>query len=293
MKPSSADRIDRNNPDYPELLSHIYNPPSQLYYRGNIAILKNPCLGVVGTRKLSSYGEEVTRFIVNDLVRAGLTIVSGLALGIDAVAHDAALEAGGLTIAVLGSGVDDQSIYPRTNLRLSEKIIARGGLIISEYPEGSKPRQFTFPMRNRIISGLSRGVVVIEADKQSGALITARCALEQNRDVFAVPGSIFAPRSTGPNILMGRGAKAVLSAADILEEYPDLKLINHFSPKTISTQNSVEKKIIAILQDNGPTAVDVLIRNSGEDTSVVLATASILEIRGIIVKNNNSYHIKK
>ncbi|HYU64864.1 MAG TPA: DNA-processing protein DprA, partial [Candidatus Paceibacterota bacterium] len=194
--------LTRKDKTYPKLLSQIHQPPKMLYYRGNISLFQTPCLAVVGTRKLTPYGQEATRFLVHDLIKASCTIVSGLALGIDAAAHTAALEAGGNTIAVLGSGIDDESIYPRTNFNLAHKILNHNGLIVSEYPEGTKAQHFTFPARNRIISGLSRGVVVIEADRESGALITAQFALEQNRDVFAIPGSIFAPRSIGTNSLI-------------------------------------------------------------------------------------------
>src|SRR3989344_3588610 len=201
--------------DYPKLLVQIPDPPQQLYCRGNLELLNSECFAVVGTRKLTSYGKEATQKIVIGLVQTGFTIVSGLAMGIDAVAHQTALDTGGKTIAILGGGTDDRSIGPQINFRLAINILKSDGLIISEYPEGFHANEKTFPQRNRIISGLSRGTLVIEADEKSGALITAHCALDQNRDVFAVPGSIFSSKSLGTNTLIEKGE---ITADEIIRE---------------------------------------------------------------------------
>lgn len=211
--------IKQNSPDYPALLAEIAQPPETLYIRGSLKPLKAPCLAVVGTRTPSAYGKQVTPSLAASLARAGITIVSGLAIGIDTLAHEAALETGGKTVAVLGSGVDEMSVYPPENRTLARRIVESGGAVISEFPEGTEPKPFHFPQRNRIIAGMSQGVLVIEAREKSGALITANFALEENRDVFAVPGPITVPTSAGPNRLIAAGAQAVLDADAILDAW--------------------------------------------------------------------------
>ncbi len=206
--------LDKN---YPKLLKEIYSPPALLYIRGKLELNDEFSLAIVGTRKLSSYGQQITPLITSDLAGAGLTIISGLAKGIDTLAHQAALKANGRTIAVLGSGLDKKSIYPSINRHLAEEISQKGA-VISEFPIGAEPLAQHFPQRNRIISGLSLGILVIEAPEKSGALITAKDALEQNRDVFAIPGPILAKNSLGPNNLIKMGAKLVSQANDILYE---------------------------------------------------------------------------
>lgn len=213
----NIDLITIKDKKYPRLLKEIYNPPSLLYIKGSIKSADRFSIGVVGTRKISAYGQKITPVITNQLVKAGLTIVSGLAKGIDTFAHQTALESNGRTIAVLGSGLDKESIYPICNQDLAEEISKKGALI-SEFPIKSRPLAYHFPQRNRIISGLSLGILVIEAPQKSGAIITANCALEQNRDVFAVPGDILFDNSSGPNNLIKMGAKLVSQAKDILEE---------------------------------------------------------------------------
>jgi len=208
--------ITLQDKDYPKLLKEIYDPPAILYVRGNLQS-NDKCFGVVGTRKLSLYGSEIAGLITADLAKSGLTIVSGLAKGIDTIAHQTALRTNNRTIAVLGSGVDKASVYPFDNQSLAEKI-SRNGAVISEFPIETQPLPQNFPQRNRIVSGLSLGILVIEAPEKSGALITARNALEQNRDVFAIPGPIISKNSFGPNNLIKMGAKLVSQAEDILEE---------------------------------------------------------------------------
>lgn len=277
--------------DYPKLLAQIPDPPKQLYCRGNIKLLNSFCFGIVGTRKLTTYGREATEHIVSGLAGHEITIISGLAFGIDAIAHRAALDNELPTIAVLGTGVDDKSIYPNTNLPLARKILEESGLIISEYPEGTEGYKGNFPARNRIISGLSRGVLIIEAPLISGALITTKYATEQNRDVFALPGNIFAPNSKGPNMLIQKGAKPVFSAQDILGAYyQNLEL--QLEPKNnISTKNPIEKRILDILDEKGELTGDQIISSTDLDVSKTIAALSILEIKNKIKQKNGKYSI--
>ncbi|GAB7388205.1 DNA-processing protein DprA [Bacillaceae bacterium] len=206
--------------DYPAALAEVYDRPLVLYYKGKRAAeaLARPMLSIVGTRSPTAYGKRVARELAAGVSGRGWTIVSGMARGIDSEAHRGALEAGGLTVAVLGSGVD--VVYPWENEKLYERIL-ENGCVISEYPPGTRPRKGFFPRRNRIISGLGKGTVVVEAAQRSGALITADLALEQGKEVFAVPGPIFSPQSAGPHLLIQQGAKLVTSSADILAEFPD------------------------------------------------------------------------
>ena len=213
----NIDLITIQDKNYPKLLKEIYAPPALLYIKGNLEPNDKISIGIVGTRNPSSYGNQITPLITKDLSNFGLTIISGLAKGIDTLAHQATLNANGRTIAVLGTGIDKKSIYPAINIQLAEEITHKGALI-SEFPIGTQPAAQNFPQRNRIISGLSLGVLVIEASEKSGSLITARNALEQNRDVFAIPGNVFSINSLGPNKLIKMGAKLVSQANDIIEE---------------------------------------------------------------------------
>ncbi len=205
--------------NYPTLLRQISNPPFLIYLRGSKDIWHKDCFAVVGTRAMSEYGRKSTSHLTLGLAESGLVIISGLALGVDAIAHRTSLEAQAKTIAVLGCGIDDRTIYPRQNLALAKEIVESGGTIMSEYAPGVYGSRFTGPQRNRIISGLSKGVLIVETDMRGGAMITAKCAIDQNRDVFAVPGDIFAKTSIGTNNIIKRGAKPVASVEDILEEY--------------------------------------------------------------------------
>jgi len=204
--------------EYPVRLRQLYNYPAVLYVRGSLAEL-DECLAIamVGTRNATEYGIRAANHIAGGLAEKGAVIVSGLARGIDTASHTAALKAGGRTIAVLGCGID--IVYPPENARLEELIVRYGGAVVTEYPPGEQPLHYHFPARNRIISGLSNGIVVVEGTRRSGSLITANHAYTQNREVFAVPGSIFSPSSAGPNYLLSQHAKAVDSAESILEEY--------------------------------------------------------------------------
>ena len=201
---------------YPEYLKHIYNPPALLFYQGDLTLLNQKLLAIVGSRLTSSYGEKALTILLPELITNGITTVSGLAKGIDRLVHEKTIELGGRTIAIIGTGLDQ--FYPFENEKL-QKEIAKNHLLISEYPLGTKPLKQHFPMRNRIIAGLSLGTLVIEAKYRSGSLITANIALQEGREVFAVPGNITNPYSEGTNDLILHGAKCVLTADHILEEF--------------------------------------------------------------------------
>lgn len=282
--------VTLNDKNYPANLKETFNPPPLIYYRGSLDFLKNNCLAVVGTRKFSAYGAQITADLVSQLSQNGLTIVSGLALGIDALAHQAALSAQGQTIAVLGSGVDKACVYPSSHRYLADKIIASGGGIISEYPIGTNPTKYTFPMRNRIISGLSRGVLVIEAPESSGALITAKYALEQNRDIFAVPGSIYSLNSTGTNNLIKQGAKLVLNADDILTE---LNMQTVFcAAKNEPKFDKSEEKMIWDLLSKEPAHIDKIKKMSTLNINVLLSALTVMELKGLIKDTGGRNYIK-
>ena len=211
-------QISLDQPGYPQLLSQIYDPPAVLYARGNQLLLNQPALAMVGSRQHSSTASLIINQLMPELVSVGLTIISGLAIGIDTLVHQATLDCQGKTIAVLGNGLDNQSIYPRSNYQLAQNILQQGGLLLSEHPLGSQPQPWHFPRRNRLISGLSLGVVIVEAALPSGSLITAKHALEQGREVMAVPGSIMSAQTAGTNYLIKQGAGIITSAQDILDQ---------------------------------------------------------------------------
>lgn len=267
--------------EYPKLLKEIYSPPPLLYYRGNLTCLNEFCLAVVGTRKYSSYGQQAAREIVSVLAQNGITIVSGLALGIDALAHQACLNVQGQTAAVLGSGIDWQNIYPSSNRHLAQKIIENSGCLISEYPLGTGPAKFTFPVRNRIISGLAIGTLVIEAPESSGALITAKHALEQNREVFALPGSIYHKNSVGANNLIKQGAKMVTSAQDILEEL-NLQAATQFIVNQKLIPDSREEEIILKILTKEPLHIDKIAEFSKLKINVLSGLLVIMEMKGMV-----------
>ncbi|HWZ13522.1 MAG TPA: DNA-processing protein DprA [Acidobacteriaceae bacterium] len=206
------------DPDYPPRLLEIFDPPAVLWYRGDATLLRRPGIAVVGTRHPTPYGSGMSQMLSRDLALRGMLILSGMARGIDTFAHRGALEAGGKTVAVWGTGID--VIYPKENKRLAEQILDSGGTILSEYPMGTFPAPQNFPVRNRILSGMSVGVLVIEASENSGTRITARCAVEQNREVFAVPGNVTSKGSWTPNTLIKQGAKLVATWEDIWEDLP-------------------------------------------------------------------------
>src|SRR3989344_4669026 len=283
--------VKQGDKEYPRLLAQIHDPPKQLYCRGNVELFNTFCFAIVGTRKITSYGREVAESIIAGLADTGWTIVSGLALGVDAAAHKAALDNNLPTIAVLGSTVNDNGIGPRSNFQLAKEILINKGLLISEYKSEGDVVRANFAIRDRIISGLSKGVLVVEGAEKSGSLITAKSAADQDRDVFAVPGNIFSPVSRGTNWLLKIGAKAVTSAEDILEEYaknPKLKLE---IKSDISTKDPIQQKILDILDEKSELTGDEIIREAGIDTSQVIAALSMLEIKNRIKQKNNKYSI--
>jgi DNA processing protein len=270
--------ISRDDPAYPPLLAQTVNPPFLLFVRGTLIDNDRWSIAVVGTRQASSYGKDVTRKLVSELVAAGVTIVSGLALGIDAVAHTAALAAGGRTLAVLGSGVDQ--LYPQTNAQLGLSILQQGA-IVSEYPLGTLPTAANFPPRNRLISGLALGVLVIEAAPKSGALITAQFAAEQGRDVFAVPGSVFSPRSEGPHRLIRDGATLVRCADDILDALNLQSAAVQQEMTALMPDTPVEAALLRLIEDE-PRHIDELRRDSNLPITDVSATLALLELKGLV-----------
>ena len=261
---------------YPEALKEIYNPPPVLYYRGEINILKSSALAVVGSRKFTGYGKKIGYKLAYELAQSGLTIVSGLALGLDSIVQRAALDASGLTIGVLACGIDQ--IYPAQNRELASKILSSGGLIISEQPPGTPPLKQNFPARNRIISGLALGTLVVEAAESSGSLITAACTLEQNREVFAVPGNVDSPASLGTNKLIKMGAYLVSETDDILKVL-NLQKINQ--PKKALKLDENELILVEMLKE-GSKHIDKLAQNSKLDIVLVSQTLTLLELKGAV-----------
>jgi len=269
-----------NDDDYPELLKEIPSAPSLLYIKGDFNFNENPSLAIVGSRKLTNYGKQVAYSLSRDLTKSGITIVSGMALGIDTIAHRGALESEGKTVAVLGSSLDDINIGPKSNYSLSRQILENGALV-SDYPISTPASAGTFPSRNRIMAGLTLGTIVIEAAERSGTLITANLALEFNREVFAVPGSIFSPVSTGANNLIRLGARIVTGVNDILEELNLEKKALEKNTKKIIPDSVEEEKVIKILSGE-LTHIDRIIKLTKLETSVVSSTLVILEMKGLI-----------
>src|SRR3989344_1805417 len=275
--------IGFDDPAYPSLLKQISDPPFLLYVKGNKKALRGDCFSVVGTRALTEYGKRVVPLIVEPLAQAGLTIVSGLAMGIDGLAHQAAVKMNKPTIAVLGAGPSDSSIVLQ-NRKLSKEIIQTGGAIITEYALDTHGHKISFPQRNRIISGLSRGVLVIEADEASGSLITAKSALDQNRDVFAVPGSIFSSKSKGPNQLIAAGAKVVLDHSAILTEY---NIDSNVRQLALIPGNELEKNIFEIIGKNS-LDLDAIIRATSKNPPEVISCLMNMELENKIVNLGNN-----
>ncbi|MFH0864317.1 MAG: DNA-processing protein DprA [Candidatus Gottesmanbacteria bacterium] len=261
---------------YPQLLKQISDAPPILYIKGVIEPQDSLAIGIVGTRKISSYGREVTEILVRDLVANGLTIVSGLARGVDSLAHKTAIDCGGRTIAVLGCGVD--MVYPPENKYLYEEIIKHGA-VISEVPPGQYVAKGIFPARNRIISGLSLGVVVTEGAEDSGSLISARDAANQGREVFAVPGPITSYLSAAPAILIKNGAKLVYNVNDILDELDIKSNKQKIESRKVIPDNPDEEKILKILT-NEQVHIDNLVRISGMETGKITSLLALMEIKG-------------
>lgn len=291
-----ADVLILDDGTYPALLSEIADPPITLYVRGEwAACFDAPTVAIVGSRRCSTYGQNVASMLARDLATRGVTIVSGLARGIDAAAHRGALEAGGRTVGVLGTGVDE--IYPRDHKKLAEEILNRGGALVSQFPLGTPPIPENFPYRNRIISGLSLGVVLVEAAENSGSLITARLAMEQNREVFAVPGNITSRNSFGTNYLIkGAGAKLVQQWQDVVAELPPEIAARLLPPEPSkkkqkgAAEQSVlsadlsedERAVIGLLSADEPVHIDALVGASNLSVPSLTGILLGLEMRELI-----------
>lgn len=277
--------------DYPQRLRTIAAPPTILLVRGNLAANDGISLSVVGTRRISVSGRQMTEKLVPALVRAGLAIISGLARGVDAIAHSETIANGGKTIAVLGNGIDQ--VYPSENRNLAHKIVESGGAIISEFCPGVPPNAFHFPRRNRIVAGISLGTLVIEGAEKSGSLITAQFALEQGREVFAVPGSPAVAMAMGPNRLIQNGtAKLVMDAEDILNELPlELKRSQELLQRAVPT-DPIEKNIFELL-DEDPRPFDEIVRTSGLPAAQFSAMLTILEMKGFAVNYGGNRWARK
>lgn len=286
FKEKNINIISLKDKNYPINLKNISHPPLFLYYKGDISIANEKTIGIVGTRRPTTYGKRVCEKITTDLVKSQVTIVSGLALGIDAISHKTTLENNGKTIAVVGSGLD--IIYPRENKRYWEEI-GEKGLLISEFPLGTEPLSYNFPMRNRIIVGLSKGIVVVESKEKGGSLITASLALEEGRDVFAIPGDIYSPVSTGTNNLIKNSeAKLITSSEDILKEFNwPIKESN----KINLNLSEDELKIYNILEKE--KSLDELIIITGIKAKILLAILMEMEINGYILSISGGKYIRK
>ncbi|MFA5184780.1 MAG: DNA-processing protein DprA [Patescibacteria group bacterium] len=303
LEKENIDYVTWHETAYPRILKEISVPPPLLYYRGRLDGIEHKRLSVVGARQHSAYAEKVITEILPPAIGAGIEIVSGLALGVDTLAHRVAIGASGRTIAILGSGLKADLIYPSANRHLAAEIITTGGALISEFPPQTPPYRQNFPQRNRIIAGLSQATLVIEAQQKSGSLITAAYALEQNREVLAVPGNIFSKFSDGPNRLIGAGAKIILSAEDILDIFgipanapiPAGHIKDSAQSAPYRPTNKAEAIIYGLLQAATARAekitADQIIKTSQLDTALVNSTLSILEIAGIAKNTESGYDL--
>ena len=278
-----------DDPDYPDLLKNIYDPPSILYLKGKKEILSKKAIAIVGTRKPTSYGISIAQKLASELSRFGFVIVSGFASGIDTAAHRGALEAGGETVAVFGCGLD--VIYPPENIRLAESI-ASSGCLISEFPAGTQTSNWTFPQRNRLISGLSLGTIVVEGAEDSGSLITAKFALEQGREVFAIPGSVDNPNSKGPHSLIKQGAKLVESLADILDEFNiPVPVSLPCRERDVSGLSDIERQVYGILGME-PLHIDTISDKLSLPSQEASGVLMMLEIKGFVRQMQGKIFIK-
>lgn len=268
---------------YPKLLKTIYDAPPVLFYRGTLGESDEACIAIVGARKMSSYGDNIIPLITQPLIDCGVTIVSGLAYGVDSAAHTESVKAGARTIAILGSGVDESSIYPRGHLRLAHDILDNGGLIISQYPPGTPSLKHHFVARNRIIAGMSLGVVVVEGKVKSGALITADFTADFNRNLYAIPGPIYSSLSEGPHNLIKNGAMLISSGQEILDDLSmhlpsEQQKFNHLKHKSF-TKN--ELCVLKCMQDTSVT-LDVITRETKLPSQEIANAITTLELKGAI-----------
>jgi len=291
LKQKQVDFVALCDKNYPKLLKELDDAPIVLFYKGDFGLVNfEQTIGIVGTRKITNYGREVTRLFATDLALAGFTVVSGLAMGVDAVAGWSAIAAGGKTIAVLGSGID--LCYPPVNKPLYDKIASGGGVIVSEFPMGMQPNPGTFPSRNRIIAGLSLGVLVTEGAEDSGSLITANFGLEFGRKVFAVPGPITSSLSKAPLKLIAKGGKLVTSAQDILNELriKDHELRTKTTGAKLQNLSKNELKIVQLLENEG-LSFDEIVRRSKLNSSQIGSLLSMMEIKGILKNSDGLFQL--
>ena len=267
-----------NDPRYPSRLKEIYDYPPLLYVRGSLLPEDELCLAVVGTRRATVYGRQIAEEIATDLAQGKITVVSGLAKGIDTIAHRSAIAAGGRSIAVFACGLD--TVYPSENAGLARDVMQQGALV-SEHPLGTRPRVEYFPRRNRIMSGLSLGVLVIEAGETSGAMITAHLALEQNREVFAIPGNILSPTSRGTNKLIQEGAKLVRDYTDILEELNLMTAAYQIEMREVLPSSDTESLLMKQLSAE-PIHIDEVCRSSSLSAAIVSSTLAMMELKGLV-----------
>lgn len=287
--PEGASFVTITEAAYPSKLKNIGNPPLYLYYMGNLDIFENPTLAVVGSRQPTDYGRRITTRLVGELAAAGVVIISGLAYGVDGVAHQTALEAGGVTAAIFGCGLD--IVYPAGHRSLAQRIIEKGCLI-SEFPKGTKPEKFNFPVRNRIVAGLSDGVLVIEAGPKSGALVTANLALDQGRDVLAVPGSLDNDMSFGPNSLIKQGAIAITSADDIFSNFNWHKsMATHERSYDLSKLSKDETTIFNFLSIQ-PIHLDEIGRKITLGPGKIAEALLNLELKGLILRKPGNFVVR-
>lgn len=294
VKELGGDILVLDDGSYPAYLREIADPPITLYVRGEWqACFDQPCVAVIGSRMCSTYGKNAAEMLARDLASRGICVVSGLARGIDTSAHRGAISGGGRTVAVLGTGLD--SIYPKENEKLAEEILSSGGAVVTQFPLGTPPLKDNFPYRNRIISGLSLGVLIVEASERSGSLITARLAAEQGREVMAVPGNITSGKSYGTNYLIKAGAKLVQQWQDVVAELPEDVITSILPPKTDedadekqaqpqlepAAMNANERKIWANLSADEPTHIDILLEKTGlsfGDLNSALVTMDLADL---------------
>lgn len=281
-------QLDRN--EFPILLSEITDPPEKLYLRGILPADTTKLLCVVGSRKYSSYGKDVCEKLIAGLAGYDIAIVSGLALGIDSVAHRAALGKGLMTIAIPGSGLDDAVLYPSAHRGLANQILSQGGGLLSEFDPDFRATPYSFPERNRIMAGVSHATLIIEATKKSGTLITARLATEYNRDVFTVPGSIFALQSYGPHMLIRLGATPIRDSNDILEAL-DIETTEKQKSIDLNQLTKSERQIMKLLEE--PTARDELIHKLNIKTSDANILLSAMELKGLVEERLGEFRISK
>ena len=271
--------LKKTDPAYPPLLKEIKDPPQELYYAGDLSLLATRCVSVVGSRKFTPYGRRVAAKVAGQLAACGITVVSGMAIGIDGISHRSALEAGGKTIAVLGNGLD--VMYPAANRELKSDIL-RCGLLLSEYPPGMRGTRYTFPRRNRIISGLSEATVVVEAGLNSGSLITATLAEEQGRRVYGVPGNIDAVTSIGVNMLIRDGAMPLVTVDDLRADL-QIDRTALWEKEAVKKTGAEEQKILKVLGAGGEVTIDQLAMRTGMTAGRVNGLVSVLEMKGLVM----------